>query len=315
MTQADHADLLALTGDEAVKQFTHVPTGADPEFIARWIGRYEQGWEDGSCAGFVVRDAASGALPRLRRARPPRPRGPPGRDRVRRRAGGARPRRRRPGGRTCSRAGRFDELGLVRLELQIDVANPASERVAARAGYSLEGVRRSLYFKEGRRADSGIWSRLRDDLPVRLGCSAVSAVERRLLAREATISAAGRRGARAVSSSGSGHPASTSPRTRTSGRSCSSTASPLWNNFWYAGRYSFVTYSFLYYPLAAIFGIKVLGVATIAAAALGFTLVVWREWGPVGALLEPDVRRSVGRRRPDRRRSRSRSAPRSPCSR
>ncbi|HVC87471.1 MAG TPA: hypothetical protein VNC40_08600 [Gaiellaceae bacterium] len=55
----------------------------------------------------------------------------------------------------------------------------------------------------------------------------------------------------------------------------------LWNNFWYGGRYSFVTYSFIYYPLAAVFGIKVLGVATIAAAALGFTLVVWREWGPV----------------------------------
>jgi len=25
----------------------------------------------------------------------------------------------------------------------------------------------------------------------------------------------------------------------------------LWNNFWYAGRYEFVTYSLLYYPLAA----------------------------------------------------------------
>jgi hypothetical protein len=54
----------------------------------------------------------------------------------------------------------------------------------------------------------------------------------------------------------------------------------LWNNFWYAGRYSFITYSVLYYPLAAVLGIKVLGVATVAAAALGFTLVVWREWGP-----------------------------------
>lgn len=54
----------------------------------------------------------------------------------------------------------------------------------------------------------------------------------------------------------------------------------LWNNFWYAGRYSFITYSVLYYPLAALLGIKVLGVATVAAAALGFTLVVWREWGP-----------------------------------
>ena len=53
----------------------------------------------------------------------------------------------------------------------------------------------------------------------------------------------------------------------------------LWNNFWYAGRYSFVTYSFLYYPLAVVFGIKVLAVATISAAALAFTLVVWNEWG------------------------------------
>src|SRR5215471_7900830 len=35
----------------------------------------------------------------------------------------------------------------------------------------------------------------------------------------------------------------------------------LWNNFWYAGRYSFVTYSLLYYPLA-------------------FAVVVWKEWGP-----------------------------------
>src|SRR5919201_36139 len=40
----------------------------------------------------------------------------------------------------------------------------------------------------------------------------------------------------------------------------------LWNNFWYAGRYSFVTYSVLYYPLAAFFGIRLLAVATIALA-------------------------------------------------
>jgi len=58
----------------------------------------------------------------------------------------------------------------------------------------------------------------------------------------------------------------------------------LWNNFWYAGRYSFVTYSFIYYPLAAVLGIKALAVATIAASALAFTLLVWREWGPVGRL-------------------------------
>jgi hypothetical protein len=53
----------------------------------------------------------------------------------------------------------------------------------------------------------------------------------------------------------------------------------LWNNFWYAGRYSFITYSVIYYPLAAFFGIKLLAVATIALAALAFAMVVWHEWG------------------------------------
>ncbi len=54
----------------------------------------------------------------------------------------------------------------------------------------------------------------------------------------------------------------------------------LWNNFWYAGRYSFVTYSVLYYPLAAFFGIRLLAVATVALAALAFAVVLGREWGP-----------------------------------
>ena len=55
----------------------------------------------------------------------------------------------------------------------------------------------------------------------------------------------------------------------------------LWNNFWYGGRYSFVTYSVLYYPLAALFGIKALAVASIATAALAFAFVVGRQWGPL----------------------------------
>jgi hypothetical protein len=55
----------------------------------------------------------------------------------------------------------------------------------------------------------------------------------------------------------------------------------LWNNFWYGGRYSFVTYSVLYYPLAALFGIKALAVASIATAALAFAVVVGRQWGPL----------------------------------
>src|SRR5438132_1767272 len=54
----------------------------------------------------------------------------------------------------------------------------------------------------------------------------------------------------------------------------------FWNNFWYAGRYSFVTYSLLYYPLAALLGIRLLAVATVALAALAFAFVMGREWGP-----------------------------------
>jgi hypothetical protein len=53
----------------------------------------------------------------------------------------------------------------------------------------------------------------------------------------------------------------------------------LWNNFWYAGRYSFVTYSVLYYPLAGLVGIKVLALASIATAALAFAMVLEHEWG------------------------------------
>jgi hypothetical protein len=53
----------------------------------------------------------------------------------------------------------------------------------------------------------------------------------------------------------------------------------IWNNFWYAGRYSFVTYSLIYYPLAALLGIKVLALASIASAAMVFSIVMYRQWG------------------------------------
>src|SRR5512140_172607 len=53
----------------------------------------------------------------------------------------------------------------------------------------------------------------------------------------------------------------------------------MWNNFWYAGRYSFVTYSLIYYPLAALLGIKVLALASIASAAMAFSVVMYRQGG------------------------------------
>jgi hypothetical protein len=53
----------------------------------------------------------------------------------------------------------------------------------------------------------------------------------------------------------------------------------LWTNYWYAGRYTFVGYSLIYYPLAALAGIRLLAVISVAASAAAFTLVVRQTWG------------------------------------
>ena len=53
----------------------------------------------------------------------------------------------------------------------------------------------------------------------------------------------------------------------------------LWSNLWYSGRYSYITYSPLYYPLAGLIGIRLLATLSIAAAAFAFSVVVGRQWG------------------------------------
>jgi hypothetical protein len=53
----------------------------------------------------------------------------------------------------------------------------------------------------------------------------------------------------------------------------------LWTNYWYAGRYTFVGYSLIYYPLAAFIGIKLLAVLSAATATAAFTLLVRETWG------------------------------------
>ena len=52
----------------------------------------------------------------------------------------------------------------------------------------------------------------------------------------------------------------------------------LWDNYWYSGRYVFVTYSWLTYPLAALVGVKLLFVSAVAVAAAAFARVV--RYGP-----------------------------------
>jgi RimJ/RimL family protein N-acetyltransferase len=138
-----------------------VPSTPRHGFGAQWADRYVHGWADGSRAGFLIRDDA-GAFPGLAAFVTL--------DREAREAelgylGAAEAR----GRGIASEAVRlltdwgFAALGLERIVLLIDVANPASERVAERCGYVREGTLRSAHVKEGRRTDTGIWSRLRTD--------------------------------------------------------------------------------------------------------------------------------------------------------
>src|SRR5439155_6443368 len=48
----------------------------------------------------------------------------------------------------------------------------------------------------------------------------------------------------------------------------------LWDNYWYSGRYTFATYSWLYYPLAVVAGIKLLATLSAGVAAAAFARVV-----------------------------------------
>jgi RimJ/RimL family protein N-acetyltransferase len=54
--------------------------------------------------------------------------------------------------------------GVLRTELIISPDNVGSKRVAERAGYTYEGTLRAKYFKQGRREDQEVWSRLPSDV-------------------------------------------------------------------------------------------------------------------------------------------------------
>ncbi len=151
----------ALLEDEGTRRHTRVPTEPPDGFAATWLGRYLDGWRDGSRAGFAI-EAHDGEFLGLgmfvaldhegRQGEIGYIVGPAARGRG-----------------VATRTLRlltdwgFSGLGLERIELWIDVANTASERVAERVGYTRDGVLRSYWFKEDIRGDFGIWSRLRSD--------------------------------------------------------------------------------------------------------------------------------------------------------
>jgi RimJ/RimL family protein N-acetyltransferase len=156
-------DFEALSADPSVLQFTRVPAQRDARFVAGWIAGYVQGWEDGARAGFAIIDPDDGAFL-----------GMCGLIRIEWDASEAEigyvtapaARGRGVAGRAIDLVSRWGlrELGLARIEAWIDVENEASLKVAERAGYRSEGVRRSAYFKDGQRADMAVYSLLPSDV-------------------------------------------------------------------------------------------------------------------------------------------------------
>ena len=150
-----------LVQDPDVQRFTRVPVPPPPEWIETWLAFYEQGRADGTREGFAI-EAPDGAFLGLAFA-------------VTIDAEAATTELGyvvAPAARGRGLAGRalgeltdwaFRERAMLRAELRISVANPASKRVAERCGYVREGVLRSLYWKPGLREDVELWSRLASD--------------------------------------------------------------------------------------------------------------------------------------------------------
>jgi len=161
LTSDHEPGVAALVADEAVREYTRVPTKPGAEFAGEWLARYEEGWRDGSRAGFAIETHEGEFLglglfvaieSEARQGEIGYVVGPAARGRG-----------------VATRTLRlltdwgFTGLGLERIELWIDVTNAGSERVAERVGYVHEGVLRSYWFKEDIRRDFGIWSRLLGD--------------------------------------------------------------------------------------------------------------------------------------------------------
>jgi RimJ/RimL family protein N-acetyltransferase len=153
--------LAAVVGDDEIPRYTRVPANPDEGFVRSWIRRYERGWEDGTSAGFAALDLAGNLLGFASIVRL---------DRLAAEGEigyvvGKEARGRGVATRAVQLLTRwsFEDLGLERLELLINPENTGSERVAERAGYRFEGVLRSKHINDGRRADFGVWSRLRGE--------------------------------------------------------------------------------------------------------------------------------------------------------
>jgi len=149
--------------DPDIQSYTMVPVPVPPGFEREWLQRYEEGRADGTREGFAIVDedgsflglALAFAIDREGRelelgyALTPAARG-------------------RGVARWALRElteWAVRKLDPLRIQLQISADNPASKRVAERAGYVYEGTLRSVHFKQGIRQDTEVWSRIGGDPP------------------------------------------------------------------------------------------------------------------------------------------------------
>jgi RimJ/RimL family protein N-acetyltransferase len=150
----------ALLGDPDVLRFTRLPEPPPPDSPRRGSGSTSAARRDGTREGFAVVDDGEflglALAPRIEREARTAELGYIV-------APGARGRGVATMALRLLTGWAFEELGALRLELLIGVENPASKRVAERNSYRLEGVLRSLHFKQGLREDTEIWSRLPTD--------------------------------------------------------------------------------------------------------------------------------------------------------
>jgi RimJ/RimL family protein N-acetyltransferase len=161
LSQDDLDDVDELIGDPETLRFTRIPEPPPDDFARGWIESYERRRATGEGEAFAIEDDA-GAFAGLALA--------PTMDAETAEAElgyvvAAHARGRGIATRALELLTRwaFDERGVRRASLVIDVDNPASKRVAEHAGYRREGVLRSTYFKQGRRSDIEVWSRLPGD--------------------------------------------------------------------------------------------------------------------------------------------------------
>lgn len=163
LTEAHLVDFEQLLDDPEVLKFTRLPDPPVPGFATEWYARYQAARQDGTREAFAA-VAPDGAFLGVALA-------PHIDDEAREMelgylvAPGARG---RGVGTEMLRqltSWALTEGRAMRVTLVINVTNVASQVVAARAGYTYEGVLRSVYFKQGARTDVQLWSRLPTDGP------------------------------------------------------------------------------------------------------------------------------------------------------